>query len=103
MAATLDLKTIFGIKLRQLRDRRHLTLAQLGKRASLSASYLAEIEAGRKHPKPEKIWQLAPALECSYDDLVSTRLGNDFTELQEFLTAPGVRDFPFDLFGVPAA
>ncbi len=103
MTATLNLKTIFGIKLKQERERRHLTLAALGQACSLSPSYLAEIEAGKKHPKAEKVWQIAEALGCSYDELISTRLGHEFTELQEFLSLPGVRDFPFDLFGVPAA
>jgi transcriptional regulator with XRE-family HTH domain len=103
MAATLNLKTIFGIKVKQRRERRHLTLAALGQACALSPSYLAEIEAGKKYPKAEKILQIAGALDCSYDDLISTRLGREFTELQEFLTSPGVRDFPFDLFGVPAA
>ncbi len=101
--ATLDLKTIFGIKLKQLRESRHFTLAELGRACGLSASYLAEIEAGKKYPKVGKIWQIAEALGCSFDDLVSTRLGHEFSELQAFLTSPGVRDFPFDLFGVPAA
>ena len=103
MTPTLNLKTIFGIKLKQRRERRHLTLAQLGQASSLSASYLAEIEAGKKYPKAEKIWQIAEALGCTYDELVSTSLGHEFTELQQFLSSPGVRDFPFDLFGVPAA
>ena len=102
MCPTLNLKTIFGIKLKQQRERRHLTLAQLGQACSLSASYLAEIEAGKKYPKADKILQIAEAVGCSYDELISTRLGHEFTELQEFLTSPGVRDFPFDLFGVPA-
>jgi hypothetical protein len=103
MAATLNLRTIFGIKLRQQRERRHLTLAALGQACSLSPSYLAEIEAGKKYPKAEKTWQIAEALGCSYDDLISTKLGHEFSELQEFLTSPGLRDFPFDLFGLPAA
>src|SRR5512142_2020296 len=102
MTPNLNLKTIFGIKLKQQRERRHLTLAQLGAACSLSASYLAEIEAGKKYPKAEKILHIAEALGCTYDELISTRLGHEFTELQEFLTSPGVRDFPFDLFGVPA-
>lgn len=103
MDATLNLKTIFGIKLKQMREARHLTLVQLGRACAVSPSYLAEMEAGRKYPKAEKIWKIAEALGCTYDELISTRLGNEFRELQEFLTSPGVRDFPFDLFGVPAA
>jgi transcriptional regulator with XRE-family HTH domain/predicted transcriptional regulator len=102
MASTLNLRTIFGIKLKQLRERRHLTLMELGRSCGLSASYLAEIEAGKKYPKAEKVWRIAEALGCTYDELISTKLGNEFSELQEFLTSPGVRDFPFDRFGLPA-
>ncbi len=103
MTANLNLKTIFGIKLKRLREARHLTLGDLAARTGVSASYLAEIEAGKKYPKAEKILQLADALSCPYDDLISTKLDHEFNELQAFLTSPGVRDFPFDMFGLPAA
>lgn len=103
MTTNLNLKTIFGIKLKRVRETRHMTLGDLSRQAGLSASYLAEMEAGKKYPKAEKVLQLAEALGTPYDDLISTKLDQEFNELQGFLSSPGVRDFPFELFGVPPA
>jgi transcriptional regulator with XRE-family HTH domain len=103
VTGNLNLKTIFGIKLKRLREARHMTLGGFSRQTGLSASYLAEMEAGKKYPRAEKILQLAEALGTSYDDLISTKLDHEFDELQGFLSSPGVRDFPFELFGVPAA
>jgi transcriptional regulator with XRE-family HTH domain/predicted transcriptional regulator len=101
MSANLSVRTILGIKLKRLREARHLTLEELAAKAGLSTSYLAEIQAGKKHPKAEKILALASALDTTYDELVSTRLEEEFGDLQNFLSSPGVRDFPFETFGVP--
>lgn len=102
MTTPLNLKAIFGIKLKRLREARRYTLTDLGGRASLSASYLAEIESGKKYPKAERVLQLAEALGCRYDDLISTSVDPEFDALQGFLGSPGVRDFPFEMFGVSA-
>ena len=98
-----DLKTILAIKVKRAREERRLTLTELAQKAALSISYLAEIEAGRKYPKPERILALAEALNCPYDDLISTKIDRDVDELHTFLSAPAVRDFPFELFGLSAA
>ncbi|MCS6912339.1 MAG: helix-turn-helix domain-containing protein [Myxococcota bacterium] len=93
---------MFGLKLRRARDRQGLTLAELAQRAGMSVSYLAELEAGKKYPRADKILRLAQALGCSYDELISSQLDSDLDALQQLLNSPGVRDFPFELFGVPA-
>ena len=98
--APLNLKAILGLKIKRLREAQHLTLRELGERAGLSTSYLAEIEAGKKYPKLDKILQVAGGLSCPYEDLVSTKLDADFDALQTFLNSPAVHNFPFDLFGV---
>src|SRR5690242_730262 len=56
--ATVNVKAIFGLKLKRLREGRHLTLAEVSQRTGVSTSYLAEIEAGKKFPKPERILQI---------------------------------------------
>jgi transcriptional regulator with XRE-family HTH domain len=99
----VNVKAIFGLKLKRLRDTRHLTLAELSQRTGVSTSYLAEIEAGKKFPKPERIMQIAKGLESTYDELISTKLGEDLEALEALLNAPGVRDFPFEKFGLPVA
>jgi XRE family transcriptional regulator, fatty acid utilization regulator len=98
--AHLNLKTILGLKLKRFREARHLTLRELGDRAGLSTSYLAEIEAGKKYPKLDKILQMAEGLGCSYEELISTKLDSEFDALQAFLSSPAVHNFPFDLFGL---
>jgi transcriptional regulator with XRE-family HTH domain len=97
-----NLKAILAIKIKRLRKAQNLTLSDLADRSGLSVSYLAEIEAGKKYPKPDRLLQLAASLSCSYDELTSTKLEGHDDVLQTFLSAPGVRDFPFEMFGVPA-
>lgn len=98
-----NLRTIFGIKIKRHREAHHLTLAALAARAGVSTSYLAEIEAGKKSPKAEKTLALADALGVPYDELISSKVDPDFAALQGFLDAPGLRDFPFERFGLPAS
>src|SRR5205823_3462887 len=88
-------------QIKRLRKGRGLTLADIARTSGLSISYLAEIEAGKKYPKPDRILKLAEAFGCSYDELTSTKLDGDDDALHGFLNAPGVRDFPFELFGIP--
>jgi transcriptional regulator with XRE-family HTH domain len=103
MTATLNLKSILGIKLKRLREARRFTLAEVSRRTGVSTSYLAEIEAGKKYPKPDRLLQIAQGLDCPYDELISTKLDQDLEALQAVLNVPGVRDFPFERFGVPVA
>lgn len=98
--APLHLKTILGLKLKRLREARGLTLREMGERTGLSISYLAEIEAGKKYPKLEKILQVSQGLGCTYEELVSSKLDGDFDALHALLSSPAVHNFPFDLFGV---
>jgi len=45
-------------------------LKQLAALTGLSASYINEIEKGKKYPKAEKIMMLAEGLGVEYDDLI---------------------------------
>ncbi len=49
------LRLIFGLKLKQIRTEKNLSLFGLSKISGLSKSYLNEIEKGKKYPKPDKI------------------------------------------------
>jgi transcriptional regulator with XRE-family HTH domain len=95
-----NLRFLLGLKVKTLRTRRGLTLADLGARTGLAVSYLSEIEKGRKYPKPDKILALAGALGASFDELVSTRLGPDLVPLTELLDSVLTREFPLELFGL---
>src|SRR5690625_7827101 len=74
---------IFGLKLRQARLARHLSITELSERSGLSPSYITEIEKGRKYPKAERIMDLARALGYDYDELVSLRLDPPLSRSEE--------------------
>jgi len=52
-------KVLFGLRLKKLRVDAGYSLAQLAAKSKISASYLNEIEKGRKHPKEDKLRVLA--------------------------------------------
>ena len=65
-----------GKRLKTLRNERGLTLAQLGEKVSLSASYLSQIERGVATPSLPKLAVIARALEVEiayfFEDNVSS-------------------------------
>ncbi|MBO8129681.1 MAG: helix-turn-helix transcriptional regulator [Peptococcaceae bacterium] len=59
-----------GEQIRALREERGYTLQELAKKASLSLSYLSEIERGSKHPSLKTIEKLAKALHIPKNQLL---------------------------------
>lgn len=94
------IKLIFGLKLKQLRQEKKLSLGELAEKSSLSISYLNEIEKGKKYPKAEKIAQLAQALGGSYDDLVSLKLSKNLTPIAELIDSNILEMLPLDHYGI---
>lgn len=94
-----NIRLIFGLKLRQLRQERNLSLAALAKIAGMSASYLNEIEKGKKYPKTEKVLVLAETLKVPYDELVSLKLTRNLAPLNDLLTSHLITDLPLNIFG----
>jgi len=68
------IKLIFGLKLKQIRTDKNLSLFGLSKISGLSKSYLNEIEKGKKYPKTDKIIILSEKLDMPYDQMVSLKL-----------------------------
>ena len=97
-----QLKFILGIKLRNLRQAKRLSLKELARRAGLSISYLSEIEKGKKYPKPEKLLKLSRALGVTFDELVSLKVQEELGPLRDVFSSDFVREFPFELFGLQA-
>lgn len=91
---------IFGMKLRQARLEKKLSLSEFAARCDLSPSYVTEIEKGRKYPKADKIMKMAEVLGKSYDHLVSIRLAPSLTYLETMLSSPLLQQFPFEEFGL---
>lgn len=94
------IKTIFGLKLKQQRQKKKWSLQDLADKTGLSKSYLNEIENGKKYPKHDKILQLSDVLECKFDDLVSTKLDRSLSPVSEILKSDFFKEIPLELFGI---
>ena len=95
-----NIRLIFGLKLKQIRLDKNLSLSSLAKKASLSVSYLNEIENGKKYPKSNKIASLAEALDISYDKLVSLKLTKSLAPLSDLLESNILEQLPLDHYGI---
>ena len=97
----LNLRYIFGMKLRNFRQEKGYGLKELAEITGLSASYINEIEKGKKYPKAEKVMMLANGLGVDYDDLVSISMTGRLGQISElFFSSSVLGSFPFQLFGI---
>ena len=97
----LNIRYIFGMKLRNFRQEKGYGLKELAALTGLSASYINEIEKGKKYPKAEKIMMLADGLGVAYDDLVSISMTGRLGQISElFFSSSVLGSFPFQLFGI---
>ena len=94
------LKFILGLKIRQLRARKKISLKDLADRTALSSSYLNEIENGKKYPKVEKLAGIAEALEIPFEELISFKTGRNLHPLLTFLEGDMVGKVPLDILGL---
>ncbi|WP_053976742.1 helix-turn-helix domain-containing protein [Mangrovimonas xylaniphaga] len=94
------IKLIFGLKLKQIRTDKNLSLFGLSKLTGLSKSYLNEIEKGKKYPKPDKIAVLSEKLDVPYDQMVSLKLDKNLAPIGELLQSKILKEIPLDLFGI---
>lgn len=94
------IRLIFGLKLKQIRTEKKLSLFGLAKLTGLSKSYLNEIEKGKKYPKTDKIALLSEYLEVPYDHLVSLKLDKNLAPIGEILKSKILKEIPLDLFGI---
>ena len=94
------IRLIFGLKIKQIRTDKDLSLFGLSKLSGLSKSYLNEIEKGKKYPKTDKIIKLAETLEVPYDQLVSLKLDKNLAPIGEILQSGILDEIPLELFGI---
>jgi transcriptional regulator with XRE-family HTH domain len=97
---TTNIKLIFGLKLKQLRQDKNLSLSELAEKAGLSVSYLNEIESGKKYPKTDKIALLSEAFDVSYDKLVSLKLSRHLAPIGDLLDSKVLEQLPLDHYGI---
>ncbi|NNG27747.1 MAG: ImmA/IrrE family metallo-endopeptidase [Ignavibacteriaceae bacterium] len=95
-----NIKLIFGLKLKQLRQDKNLSLSELADRTGLSVSYLNEIESGKKYPKSDKIAVLSEALGVNYDKLVSLKLSRHLAPIGDLLDSKVLEQLPLDHYGI---
>ena len=89
---------IFGMKLRSFRKEKGFGPKQLAALTVLSASYINEIEKGKKYPKAEKIMILSEGLGVEYDDLVSISMTGRLGQISELFFFKSSRFIPFSAF-----
>ena len=94
------IKLIFGLKLKQIRTDKNLSLFGLSKITGLSKSYLNEIEKGKKYPKTDKIAILSDKLDVPYDNMVSLKLDKNLAPIGELLRSKVFKEIPLELFGI---
>lgn len=94
------IKLIFGLKLKQIRTDKNLSLFGLSKICGLSKSYLNEIEKGKKYPKPDKIILLSEKLDVPYDQMVSLKLDKNLAPIGDLLRSKILKEIPLELFGI---
>lgn len=94
------IKLIFGLKLKQARTNKNLSLFGLSKITELSKSYLNEIEKGKKYPKTDKIILLSEKLDVSYDHMVSLKLDHNLAPIGEILKSGILKEIPLEIFGI---
>ena len=80
-------RLIFGLKIKQLRQKKKLSPQELSTACGLSNSYLNEIEKGK-------------ALGVPYDELVSLKLSKKLEPISELLNSHIVKEFPLEMFGI---
>ena len=95
-----NIKLIFGLKLKQLRQDKNLSLSELADKSGLSVSYLNEIESGKKYPKTDKIAVLSEALDVNYDKLVSLKLSRNLAPIGDLLDSKVLEQLPLDHYGI---
>ena len=88
------IKLIFGLKLKQIRTDKNLSLFGLSKLSGLSKSYLNEIENGKKYPKPDKIAILSEKLDVPYDQMVSLKLDKNLAPIGDILQSKILKEIP---------
>ncbi|WP_242927235.1 helix-turn-helix domain-containing protein [Pontibacter vulgaris] len=94
------IRLILGLKIKELRNEKGISLTDLAMATDISVSYLNEIEKGKKHPKPSKIAIIADALGVNYDYLVSLQLSKRLQPVGELLQSNILSDLPLEHFGL---
>jgi len=61
--------TAFGSRLRELREKKNISLRELAKKIGVSGAFLSDIELGRRFPSQDKIELLAKEIGVPVEEL----------------------------------
>jgi transcriptional regulator with XRE-family HTH domain/Zn-dependent peptidase ImmA (M78 family) len=95
-----NIRLIFGLKLKELRNERGYSLSTLSAKTGISKSYLNEIEKGKKYPKTEKITRLAKLFDVTYEEMISLNLNKRLSPISDLIKSNILSELPLDFFGV---
>lgn len=62
------MKTL-GEYIRELREKKDISVRELGRQLKVSAAFLSDIELGRRHPSDEVMERLAACLDTTLEDM----------------------------------
>ena len=72
MEVLMDLKRDFGLRLKELRNKKGITQYQLAEMVDIDPKHMSHIETGRSFPKADLIEKFANALKIDYTKLFKT-------------------------------
>lgn len=72
-----------------------MSLRELGKKLSLSAAFLSDVELGRRHPSDKILKGLARVLDTSFEDLKAYDIRPTVEELKRLVTQNPAYGFAF--------
>ena len=64
------MKTL-GLRIRELREGKDLSLREFAKTLGLSAAFVSDVELGRRHPSDSVLAKMAQILDTSLEDLAA--------------------------------
>jgi transcriptional regulator with XRE-family HTH domain len=96
-------RILFGLKVKQLRQKKNLSFAELSEKTGMSVSYLNEIEKGKKYPKEDKIATLSAVFGVPPSLLISQEVDEGLAPVLDLLQSNFLNELPLDLFGIDLA
>lgn len=71
MELRIEVRQLFGSRLKELRQRRRLSQERLGDLSGLSRNYVSDVENGHRSPGIENLIRLAHGLDVAAPELLS--------------------------------
>jgi transcriptional regulator with XRE-family HTH domain len=69
----MDMRRLVGQNVRRIRNKKGLTQEELAEISGFSQQYISGLEQGLRNPTVVTVYELALALEVSYQDLMRPR------------------------------